>query len=233
MIVSIMQPTYLPWLGYFERMALSDLHIILDDVQIEHGGKTSFTSRNKIRTEKDWMWLTVPIKTSGQGQPLINEVTVDCSRNWRDKHWRSISQQYGRAPFFRDYRDELQEFYLQDWPTLMPLLDRLTQWLRERLGLDTRCTRSSELNVSSKKSELVLDLCKNVGATKYISGVFGRDYLDIASFSKAGIEVIFHDYQHPEYKQQFEGFEPYMSVIDLLFNHGPASLGTLITSRKI
>jgi hypothetical protein len=233
MIVSIMQPTYLPWLGYFERVALSDLHIILDHVQIEHGGKTSFTSRNKIRTEKDWMWLTVPIKTSGQGQPLISEVNVDCSRNWREKHWRSICQQYGRAPFFRVYRDELQEFYLQDWPTLMPLLDRLTQWLMGRLGLNTRCIRSSELNVISKKSELVLDLCKNVGATKYISGIFGRDYLDIPSFDRAGIEVVFHDYRHPKYKQQFEGFEAYMSVIDLLFNLGPASLSTLITSRKI
>jgi hypothetical protein len=228
-----MQPAYLPWLGHFERVALSDLHIVLDDVQIEHGGKTSFTSRNKIRTEKGWMWLTVPIKTSGQGQPLISEVNIDNTRNWRDKHWRSISQHYARTPFFGEYRDDLQEIYHQDWSMLMPLLDRSNKWLLERFGLNTRCIRSSELNVVAKKSSLVLEICQIVGATKYISGIFGREYLDISSFERAGIEVVFHDYKHPEYQQKFGGFEAYMSAIDLLFNQGPASLETLMTRRKI
>jgi hypothetical protein len=233
MIVSIMQPAYLPWLGYFERIALSDLHIILDDVQLERSSKTRFTNRNKIRTDQGSTWLTIPVKTAGLGQPLICQAEIDNEQNWRAKHWRSISQQYSRSKYFEDFRDELQVLYQQEWPLLTPLLLETTDWLRQRLGLTTHCVRSSELPVVGKKSELILELCRHARATKYISGVFGRDYLDMAAFEQAGIEVVFHDYLHPEYQQQFEGFEAYMSAIDLLFNQGSGSLDILMTNRKI
>ena len=233
MIVSIMQPAYLPWLGYFERIALSDLHIILDDVQLERSSKTRFTNRNKIRTDQGWAWLTIPVKTAGLGQPLISVAEIDAGQNWKDKHWRSISQQYAHAPFFSNYREELHTLYMQNWVRLNPLLLETTAWIKRQLGLKTNCIQSSDLPVVGCKSQLILELCIHVGATKYISGTFGHDYLDISSFNKAGIEVVFHDYRHPEYKQQFGGFEAYMSCIDLLFNQGHSSLNTLMTTKKI
>jgi hypothetical protein len=227
-----MQPAYLPWLGYFERVATSDLHIILDDVQIEHGGKTSFTNRNKLRTGTGWMWLTVPIRTKGQRQPMITEVRIDNGGNWRDKHWRSISQQYARAPYFPAYRTELQALYAREWPMLTPLLLHTTAWLRTQLGVTTPCVRSSELGVKGAKSDLILSLCREVGATTYLSGPFGRNYLDMAAFRHAGVEVVFHTYQHPSYTQLHGDFQPHMSALDLLLNHGPTSLEMLLTGTQ-
>ncbi len=232
MIVSIMQPAYLPWLGYFERLAMSDLHIVLDDVQIEHGGKTSFTNRNKIRTKSDWMWLTVPIKTAGENSPKICEVAIDNRRNWRAKHLLSIAHQYARSIYFDSYREELQHIYSENWLKLGPLLTKTTEWLKNHLNINTISLPSSTLQVREMKSNRVLDLCRQVGAKKYISGIYGREYLDIESFNDAGIEVIFHEYRHPNYPQNFIGFHPYMSTIDLLFNHGPASKEILLTTVR-
>lgn len=218
LIVSIMQPAYLPWLGYFDRVAKSDVSIVLDGVMIERG---SFTNRNKIRGRAGWNWLTVPVNTSGQ--PLISEVTIDQSKNWRAKHLQSILHNYAHSHYFKEHKSWLEGFYATPWEMLNPMLSTLTDYLLDVLKIDTPLLYSSQMNVEGKKSELVLNLCREVGATQYLSGPLGRGYLDMGSFEDAGIEVIFHEYVHPQYMQTYEGFEPYMCVLDLIVNCGSTS----------
>lgn len=227
MIVSISQPAYLPWNGYFNRIAKSDVAIVLDNVMLERSSKTRFTNRNKIRSAEGWTWLTLPVKTAGLGQPLICNVELDMEQKWADKHFRSITQSYSRAPHFAAHRDWLADFYSQPWTHLAPMLKASTSYLLDAIGIDTPLLFSSKMGLNGQKSELILNLCKHTGATTYLSGPFGRDYLDAGAFEAAGIKIEFDDYEHPVYPQLHAGFQPYMSVIDLLFNCGDASLRIL------
>lgn len=224
MIVSIAQPAYLPWLGYFDRIARSDIHIVLDSVQIERRG---FTHRNKIRTKDNWLWLTVPIKKKGNYHTPIYALKINNESNWKKKHWNSIVHRYAKSPHFKQYKEPLEYIYMRDWLLLNALLQESTNMLFEMLGLKTQLIFTSKMDIKGEKSELILNLCKEVDAKKYISGPFGKDYLDQRSFENAGIEIQYHNYKHPEYVQFYSGFEPYMSIIDLIFNHGPNSLGIL------
>jgi len=226
-IVTIMQPAYLPWLGYFSRVAASDLFIVLDHVAVDLNRKTKFANRNRIRTAQGWTWLTVPIQTKGMpdDQP-ISDIRIE-EDSWRRKHWRSIEMNYARAPFFKQHRDGLAAIYDRSWSHLCELDLATTRYLLYAFGISTRLRSSSEMSVKSRKSDLILDLCIAAGATEYISGPFGRDYLDAGKFDSAGIALTFHDYRHPQYRQCFEGFEPYMSAADLLLNCGPASSAIL------
>ena len=128
MIVSISQPAYMPWLGYFNRIAKSDVAIILDNVMLERSTKTRFTNRNKIRTAEGWSWLTVPVKTAGLGQPLICDVGLDMEQNWTTKHYRSIVQHYSRASHFAKHRDWLEDFYSKSWNKLAPMLNESSSY---------------------------------------------------------------------------------------------------------
>jgi hypothetical protein len=230
MRVSINQPAYLPWLGYFHRIAISDLHIVLDQVQFE---KNSVINRNKIRTATGWSWLTVPIKTKGQfGALEINRLEIGNTTNWSEKHWKTICQYYGRAPFFQHYAPFLAKAYQQPWNHLLELTDHLNDYfLHEVLKITTPLQYGSDLHSKGKKDELILSICRDVGATTYISGPFGRDYLDEGKFQQAGIKIEYHDYIHPVYQQLHGDFIPYLSIIDLLFNCGDESLGILLSGN--
>ena len=215
----------MPWLGYFDRIQKSDLHIVLDHVQFE---KNSVANRNKVRTPEGWTWLTVPIRTKGRfGQLQIDKVEINQNLFWAKKHWRTIENNYSKASCFSKYSSELQDFYNRDWKTLGQLLDENRRYLLSELGIKKDIISSAELSPKKTKSELILELCKKVGATSYLSGPFGRDYLKVHEFNNAGIDLIFHDYAHPEYSQTYKGFEPNMSVLDLILNHGPESMEIL------
>jgi len=225
MIVSINQPAYLPWLGYFDRIAKSDLHIILDHVQFE---KNSVTNRNKVRTATGWSWLSVPVLTKGHfGALAIDQIEIDCMSKWAKKHFTTLQSNYSRSAFYPHYSEYFENLYQQDWLRLAPMMHESTHYLLQQLGIQTPQLRSSELSPEAKKADLILELCIKAGAKTYLSGPFGRDYLDEDAFRKAGIELRYHDYVHPKYDQCFDGFEPYMSVVDLLFNHGEQSLDIL------
>jgi hypothetical protein len=229
MIVSINQPAYLPWLGYFNRIAISDLHIVLDHVQYE---KNSFTNRNKARTGDGWCWLTVPLKTKGRfGELGINEVEIANENNWAQKHWATLQYNYARSPHFERYAGFFKEIYSRQWGCLIDLLRETGDFLREVFEIRTPVLYSSQMGVDGKKDELVLNLCRAVGADMYLSGPLGINYLREERFQDAGIEVIYHDYTHPTYRQTYPGFEPYMAAIDLLFNYGPAS-HTILTPQE-
>lgn len=227
MIVSINQPAYLPWLGYFHRIAASDVHVVLDHVQFE---KNSFTNRNRIRTPEGSSWLTVPVLTKGRFGASISSIEVADDR-WAAKHLATLEQYYRRTPFYKEHEAFMRETYDNRWQRLAPLNDHITAYLRGAFDIGTSTVRSSELAVGGTKSELVLNICRELGATVYLSGALGRGYLQEDEFAEAGIDVRYQDYRHPTYPQAFPGFEPNMAAIDLLLNCGPASAGILVEQQ--
>ncbi|MBK9281059.1 MAG: WbqC family protein [Candidatus Obscuribacter sp.] len=244
MIVSISQPAYLPWLGYFDRIA-SELHVEPDHVQFE---KRSFTSRNKILSANGPLWLSVPVKTKGLYQQVtIENLEIDNSTDWRSNHWKNIKQAYSKAPYFKALANEVEGIYSRRWQSLNELCSFSNEIFRRQLGIDRAILRSSKMQARSTKGELILDLSKECGATTYISGPFGREYLSPEIFAEAKVNVLFHDYKHPRYKQltqtdrhKSDGetdngfkFHPYMSIIDLLFNAGPESLRILRSEESL
>lgn len=220
MIVSINQPAYLPWLGYFDRVAASDVRVVLDHVQFE---KNSFTNRNKVRTAAGWCWLTVPVSTSGKFGCAIEKLEIAPGRDWRSKHWESLRMNYTRAEHFADHAKFFDGLFRREWRLLKPLMDEITAYLLAAFEIRTPLVFSSDLKPVGTKSDLVLNICRELKATRYLSGPLGKDYLDEAAFERAGIAVEYHRYNHPTYPQAFPGFEPNMAAVDLLFNCGTAS----------
>tara|TARA_A100001388_G_C28774214_1_gene506067 strand:+ start:4521 stop:5210 length:690 start_codon:yes stop_codon:yes gene_type:complete len=221
MKISISQPAYIPWLGYLERINNSDLHVVLDHVP---DGKKSMLNRNKIRTSSGWTWLTVPIISKNRyGSLKINELKIDNSFNWSLKHWKSIKGSYSNTQFFKHYQDFFEDIYSSNHENIAQLNQKITDYLLKNFKINTPIIHSSSLGLKSSKSELILDICKHTKASEYISGPFGRDYLNLESFKNASIRVEFHNFKHPHYSQNYDGFEKNLSAIDLLFNYGENS----------
>lgn len=222
MILSIHQPAYLPWCGYLQRIAASDLHVVLDHVQFE---KNSFINRNRIRTSDGPAWLTVPVLTSGRfGELPIRDVMIDNTQHWREKHWRSLLQSYRKAPFFAEHAGFFERVYAHRWERLIDLIDATSGYLLRAFGVQTPLLRSSELGVRGAKDELVLNLCQACEAEVYFSGALGRDYLSRERFDEAGVGLVFQDYRCMPYVQHgHSDFVPNLSAIDVLFNYGPAA----------
>jgi hypothetical protein len=229
MIVSINQPAYLPWLGYFHRIAASDLHIVLDHVQFE---KNSFTNRNKVATANGPVWLTVPVKTSGRFAHLsIDTLEIDNTTNWRKRHHLTIEQNYSKCPFFRAHAPFFEGLYQREWFLLRDLCRETTEYLLKGFGITTPLRYSSQMHSTGSKSDLVLGLCKEVNADAYLSGTLGRQYMKVEEFEAAGVCVAFQDYCHPEYRQLHAPFISHLSALDLLLNCGPNSLEILMKGQ--
>jgi hypothetical protein len=231
MKVSINQPAFFPWLGYFHRIAISDQHIVLDDVQFE---KNSYVNRNRIKTQVDPLWLTVPLFTSGKfGDLAINKVEISHISKWQKKIIESVRQFYRKAPYFNDYFPFLEDTFINhEWVLLNDLIKHLNKYFLNALEINTPLIYSTNMQVEGAKSELVLNLCKKVNCTTYISGPFGKDYLDKESFDSNGIEIHYHEYSHPVYPQLYKGFTPNLSVVDLLMNCGSESKNILMLNSE-
>lgn len=231
MKVSINQPAFFPWLGYFHRIAISDQHIVLDDVQFE---KNSYVNRNRIKTQGDPLWLTVPLLTSGKFWDLaINKVEISHNSKWQKKIIESVRQFYRKSPYFNDYFPFLEDAFLNhEWILLNDLTKHLNNYFLQVLEINTPIIYSTDMQVEGAKSDLVLNLCKKVNCTTYISGPFGKDYLDKESFDTNGIDIYYHEYRHPVYPQLYTGFIPNLSVVDLLMNCGPESKNVLMLNLE-
>ncbi len=215
MIMSAHQPAYLPWLGYFDKIKRSDVFIFLDTVQYE---KNSFTNRNKIKTQNGPIWLSIPVNTTDHFNKIMSEMSIDKRSHWQRKHLNSIQASYAKALHYKELFPKLQELYARDYDNIVDATwDHLMFWL-DILEIRTEIIKSSSLNVSSKKSDFVFDLCEAVNADYYISGALGKDYLNTEKFEQAGIKVEFQDYQHPVYQQLFGEFIPNMGIVDFAMN---------------
>ena len=228
MILTAHQPVYLPWLGLFHKIALADLFISFDQVQYL---PKDWNNRNRIKTSTGPVWLTVPVLRHGHRERPLSELEINNALPWGRKHWRTLDLNYRHAPYFREYAPFFEETYARRWSTLAELNGHMLDWLLRILGITTPVRSMGELHVEGRKSDLVLNMCLAVGAAVYVFGEQGRSYADIGAFRRNGVEPVFQDYRHPVYPQQHGEFISHLSVVDLLFNCGPRSLGVILSGN--
>lgn len=228
MILTAHQPVYLPWLGLFHKVALSDEFCIFDDVQYL---KKDWNNRNRIKTNTGALMLTVPVLTKGHREKPIRALEINNAIDWRKKHWMSIIAAYKKAPYFDKYAGFFEDLYSREWNYLTHINDYIFLYLLDMFGIKVTIHRASEKKFEGTKSSLVLDMCKKLGASTYIFGALGKDYARVEEFAHEGVKVFFQDYVHPKYPQLHGEFVPYMSVIDLLFNCGKAGLDILMSGN--
>jgi hypothetical protein len=230
MLVAIHQPHYLPWLGYLHRMAQADLFIALDHVQFERG---NYQNRSRVRVNGRPHWLTVPLLCGSQ-KDRIDEKRIDNGSDWPRVHLETLRRAYGGA-HFGPHAARLTSIYAQRWERLVDLNHALLGLLREAFDVVTPMVRSSALDVKGAKSELVLNICKAVGASALLVGLGGsREYLDRAAFAAAGIALELQSFEHPTYPQRGPApFSAGLSALDLLFNCGPASRHLLLDRYRL
>jgi len=213
--VSIRQPGYLPYMGFFKKIQFSDTFVMLDDVQYERG---DWDNRNKIRTSEGSILLTVPIFNKFGSK--LNEVKIDHSKNWIKKHVGAIKLNYQKAPFFEEFFPEIKSILEKKHEKLIDLNLEFINYVITKLKIETTIVKSSELDIQSKGSQRLLDICKKLHGTTYLSGELGIGYLEKEVFLKNNINVVFEKFAHPIYKQCYKEFIPNLSIIDVLFNEG-------------
>lgn len=229
--VAIMQPTYLPWSGYFGLMRSVDLFIFFDSVQF---ARRSWQQRNQIKTANGAQWLTVPVISKGKRDQRIDEVEIDSSAQFAAAHTKAIELNYRKALAYAGLAPGILTELNAPHPKLVELTIGLTRKIQELLGIETPVLRSSAMHGAGTKAELLASLCREVGATEYVSPPGSQEYLDESdAFERAGIPVRYFRFQHPEYPQLFGEFLPYMSCIDLLFNCGDRSLSLIESGCEV
>jgi hypothetical protein len=220
LIVTIHQPEHLPWLGFFDKIAAADVYVCLDTVQFR---KNYFQNRNRILTPSGPAWLTVPVQVKGHLSSTIAETRIAADGRWAKKYWRTVTQSYGRHPFFDDLAPAFGEVLSRSWSGLRDLNLALIGLFFEALGLRRKMILASDLGVTGQATSLLLDICCKLGAAVYLSGPMGESYLDETAFQAAGIAVQYHRFDHPVYPQLGrDDFVDKLSAFDLLMNHGPA-----------
>ena len=230
MFISIQQPEFFPWLGFFDKVNRVETVVILDNVQFK---KRYFENRNKIRTAQGWAWIRTPVLVKGRREQAINQVRIDDSQPWARKLTSSIRHGYGKAPYWSEYGEDICD--LVENRTYTRLVDfnlAVIHFLMDALGLHKKLLLASDLETASSGSDLILEICRLTGAKAYLSGRDGRNYLREDDFRQAGVDLHYQNFQHPEY-DQFQGgeFASAMSAVDLLFNHGPNSLAVLTSGQ--
>ena len=228
MIVAVHQPQYLPWLGYFDKIRQADIFCYLDNVQYK---KNDWQNRNRIKTSQGWQWITVPVRF--QFPEKICEVKINPTMKWRKKHLQALVTNYHRAPFFKQYIDLYEQIYSEDWEYVSELNIDSIERLKAALGLGRKpAIKASQLELREDPTDRLIDICKEVKADTYLSGQDGIKYMDLERFKENSIKVIIQNFKHPVYQQMFEGFQSHMSVVDLLFNCGPESLGKICEANQ-
>jgi hypothetical protein len=226
----ILQPSYIPWRGFFDLIHDADVFVFYDDVQYDKHG---WRNRNRIKTPRGSQWLTIPVKAKGNvtDRLLIKDARI-ASRDWARKHLASLRQSYGKAPFFREYMALIEPIFLKGHELLADLTIELTIALARALGIEhTRFVRSSELGIDGGKTERLVRIMKHLGADRYVSGPSARDYIEPALFSDAGLRLEYKVYDYPEYEQLYPPYDPQVTILDLLFMTGPRAPELIWGSR--
>jgi hypothetical protein len=219
MIIAIHQPNFLPWLGFFHKMSLADVFILLDNVPFT---KNSYQNRVKIKSAQGEQWLTVPVLTKGRFGQLTREVPINNTTRWQRVHLAALRTNYQRAPYYQEVLAWLEPWYREAPAHLATFNQALIEAMLDQLELSTRLVVASSLNSEGSGPELLLNLVQAVEGNVYLSGPSGRDYLDMSIFRRAGVNVQFQQFHHPAYPQLYGEFIAGLSIIDLLMNVGPA-----------
>ena len=222
MKVSIHQPNYLPWLGFFNKVSQCDTYVVFDDVQYPMG--KDFHNRNQIKTNNGKTWLTIPVVGKSERRKF-NEIQIK-DNGWNEKHLNNIKNFYSKTKYFNEYYPDLEKFYTNTYDKLIDLNMDMNKWFFKLLNIDTEIVYSSKLCDNDLRGlDKIIYILKKINTTRYITsnGPGASRYIDESVFKNNNIELIWNEYTHPTYNQQFGEFIPYMSILDLLFNEGPNS----------
>jgi hypothetical protein len=222
--VVILQPGYLPWLGFFRQMIDADVFVYYDDVQFDKHG---WRNRNRIKGAAGPLWLTVPVLHKGRSDQLIHETEVANTTPWAEKQLRTIRQLYAKAPHLEPYFTQLSQVLSKPWTHLIDLDMAVVDLMRTWFDISTPVRRSSQLAIGGGKVERLISICRHFNGTRYISGSAAQDYIEEDQFKAAGIELIWQDYRHPVYPQMHGDFISHLSALDLVLNVGPESAAIL------
>jgi len=218
--IAILQPSYLPWIGFFEQVDRVDDFVYYDDVQYT---KNDWRNRNKIKDQNGTMWLSVPVKF--HLGDLIKDVLIDNSKPWKRKHINALKSNYSKSLYFGEVFPLIENILNKNHDKLLLLNIDLITMVLEYLSITTRMHLSSTLNISGNKNNRLINICNHFNASFYYSGEAAKSYLDEELFEAKGIEIGLQSFVHKHYVQQYSGdFIPYLSIIDLLFNQGKNSL---------
>ncbi|WP_175696341.1 WbqC family protein [Burkholderia ambifaria] len=228
--IAIVQSNYIPWKGYFDLIAATDEFILYDDAQYT---RRDWRNRNQIKTPQGVQWLTVPVRVKGRYHQSIRETEID-GTEWAEQHWTRLRQNYARAPHFARYAPELEALYLHGrHDTLSALNLAMLTWVNRQLGIATRMSSSSDYTLEGNRTDKLLNLCLQAGATEYLSGPAARDYLDESRFAAAQVAVRWFDYPaYPPYAQLWGEFVHGVTVLDVLFHCGPDAHRHVVTGRN-
>jgi hypothetical protein len=220
MNVVILQPSYIPWRGYFDQIWRADVFVFYDDVQYDKHG---WRNRNQIKTHQGKQWLTIPVHAKGATQGMqIKDVRIDWSKPWAKSHLKALTVSYSKAPYFKQYLPLLESFYHQRHEFLADFTIETTTRLACELGFtSTKFLRSSEQsNIEGQGTDRLISLLTKLGATHYVSGPSAIEYIEPEKFAAAGITFEYMQYNYPEYSQLYPPYDPYVSILDLLFMTG-------------
>jgi len=226
MIVSIHQPNYIPWLGFFHKLLLSDIYVVFDDVQFPRG--KDYANRNQIKTNNGKMWLTASVLGKKNLKPW-NQIEIN-NNGWKEKHLNNIESFYKKSPYFKSYFIFLKRIYETNHNLLIDFNLDLIIFFIGCLNKNCNIVLSSDIKTQLTGLDKILYILKDQNATKYISGdgEGSKRYIDEQLFKNNNIELIWQNYNHPTYNQLHGDFIPYMSILDLLFNEGPNSKNIIL-----
>lgn len=225
MRVVILQPSYLPWLGYFDQLHKSDIFVVYDDVQYDKHG---WRNRNRIKTATGPKWLTVSVLIHGMGRPTNREVRIKPGDPWRRKHLQALKTCYGKARAFPEVYPPVEAWLAREWESLCELNVSGLQLFADLLGLKRDIRLCSTLGIHGEQTDRLVRICQALGADRYLTGDAAASYLDAQAFAAAGIQVEYQQYRHPTYTQLYGEFVSHLSIVDLLMNHGSRSLEILV-----
>jgi len=217
--VAIVQSNYIPWKGYFDLINSADEFILFDDMQYT---TRDWRNRNRIKTRNGPMWLTIPVLVKGRRSQSIRDTIISDTR-WNTKHWKAIVHNYSRADHFPSYEALFKELYLGSQENFLSAINyRFITAVRKILGIDTKISWSMDYHLVEGKTRRLVELCKQAGATEYLTGPRAKAYIDERLFNREGIALRYMDYSgYSEYKQLFPPFVHEVSIIDLILNEGP------------
>ena len=218
--IGILQPSYLPWIGFFEQLKRSDIFVIYDDVQFE---KNSWRNRNRIKTPQGVQWLTVPVLTKGGGFQLIKDTKINNNSNWQKKHIKSITQNYNKANCFKDYSSSLFSILSEKWEYLIDLNIALINYINTILNIKTPIILSSSLKSKGSKTERLIKIINELQGNCFYEGASGKNYLDELLFKKNNIDLKYQHFLPESYNQLYGDFISHLSIIDLILNVGEKS----------
>lgn len=233
---AIMQPTFNPWIGLFDMIDKVDMFVFYNDVQLT---KRSWQVRNRILTKNGELFLSIPIKKSqSRDDILINAAQIDYSQKWIDQHLKSFAYNYSKASYFDEVFEFISGIYQQKIAVLGLFNQKMISGISAKIGINTPFITSDSIeNITGTKDVRLVNVCKSLGATTYLSAQGSAAYIEAATpggaFAVNSIDLCYHNYNHPTYDQQSKGdFVPYMGVLDLLFNVGFGQALAIIRSGR-